>query len=203
MTILIAFCGCCGAWFQSKCLLGTFLGFMVIVLLLQIIAGILGFVFRQSIRDTLKEELIDGIKSHYNNESNGLVTAWDQVQGSLHCCGVNSYKDWYKSNAWPNEDWVPASCCIVNNTISDSDYICGRNLKVELPLIKTTGCYSRIKRWLLDNLHFIGIACVVFAFVQFFSIVSSLIVICTMDYKRQYRPANGDYRSTYNRVPTL
>ena len=34
------------------------------------------------------------------------------------CCGVQSYKDWYSINAWPDEAIVPDSCCLpwVKNT---------------------------------------------------------------------------------------
>ena len=27
------------------------------------------------------------------------------------CCGVSNYTDWYKISAWPDDNWVPDSCC--------------------------------------------------------------------------------------------
>eukprot|EP00058_Branchiostoma_floridae_P022971 XP_002608461.1 hypothetical protein BRAFLDRAFT_128016 [Branchiostoma floridae] len=30
-----------------------------------------------------------------------------------HCCGMNSYRDWYRLPAWPSQTWVPDSCCRV------------------------------------------------------------------------------------------
>lgn len=29
----------------------------------------------------------------------------------FQCCGVNGYTDWFKVNAWPDDDIVPDSCC--------------------------------------------------------------------------------------------
>ncbi|RWS13079.1 tetraspanin-9-like protein [Dinothrombium tinctorium] len=202
LTICIAFLGCCGAWFQSKCVLGTFLLFVILALILQLIAGILCFVFRESINGTLKQEMLHGIKYEYGNNSEGLMKTWDQIQSSLECCGVTDYKDWYEIKAWPDKTWVPESCCIPSNDTEVAE-LCGRNPQKEEWKYHQDGCYRKIMHWLLRNSHFLGIICVVFAFVQFFSIVSSLLVICTMDYKRHFRPANGDCRSTYNRVPTL
>ena len=43
--------------------------------------GTLGYFFRQTIKETLHQELIDGIKFRYNvNDTNGMQTTWDQVQ---------------------------------------------------------------------------------------------------------------------------
>ena len=34
------------------------------------------------------------------------------VAFQFDCCGVQSYKDWYSINAWPDEAIVPDSCCL-------------------------------------------------------------------------------------------
>lgn len=28
------------------------------------------------------------------------------------CCGVKSYQDWFHISAWPDQEWVPSSCCL-------------------------------------------------------------------------------------------
>ena len=31
----------------------------------------------------------------------------------LSCCGIHNASDWYHITAWPEQKWVPQSCCIV------------------------------------------------------------------------------------------
>lgn len=220
--VLIGFCGCCGSWFQSKCLLVSYLTVIVTIMLLEITAGTLGYFFRQTIKETLHQELIDGIKYRYNtNDTNGMQTTWDQVQRTFNCCGVDHYQDWYKIEAWPGNEWVPETCCspLPSPNITESadaaeasstteapknssEPTCGRNPDKESSRFKTHGCFKKIRHFILEHLHVVGLTCIVFAFIQFFSIVASLLIICTMDY-RNGRPRKGSSRPTYNRVPTL
>lgn len=68
--------------------------------------------FRGGIGRTLAMELKDGIVKHYNiTDRGGMISPsvsaiWDKVQMDLHCCGVNSYEDWYNIENWPNQRWV-------------------------------------------------------------------------------------------------
>ena len=221
-TFVIAFCGCCGAWFQSKCLLTTYLVSIVLVMILEIGAGTLAFTFRRTFSETLKQELLDGIEKRYLlNDSNGMKATWDQIQTRFDCCGVNNYTDWYKISAWPEEEWVPDSCCIpfVNKTFIDdiidsendnnndvddvSQRQCGRNSD-DVFRYRKHGCFLKIRGFVIKNLHIVGMSSIVAAFVQFFVIVGALLIVCTMDYKKQSRPIfNHNNRPTYNRVPTL
>jgi tetraspanin-9 len=221
LMILIGFCGCCGSWFQSKFLLISYLTVIVTIMVLEITAGTLGYFFRHTIRDTLHTELIEGIRFRYSeNDTNGMKVTWDQVQNAFNCCGVDHYQDWYNISAWEDKEWVPASCCgqvpplnitdaaEASETSSSSsggnvtEPVCGRNPAEESVRFKTNGCFKKIRHFILEHLHYVGLTCIVFAFIQFFSIVAALLVVCTMDYKRS-RPRKGSSRPTYNRVPTL
>lgn len=220
LTFLIAFCGCCGAWFQSKCLLTTYLVMIVIVMLLEITAGTLSFAFRRQLGDTLRKELLDGIRDRYEvNDTNGMVTTWDAIQEQFNCCGVNNYTDWYKISAWPNNDWVPSSCCIpkTKNFTSSFDQdgflrdieaneepdTCGKDER-DVERYRKHGCYIKIRNFILKHLHVVGLTSIVFAFIQFFSVVGALLIVCTIDYRKRSRPLmHHNSRPTYNRVPTL
>jgi tetraspanin-9 len=209
-TFLIAFCGCCGAWFQNKCLLSTYLTSIVILMILEITVGTLSFAFRKSLTHTLRQELLDGIQDRYLlDDSNGIKTTWDQIQLNFNCCGVNNYTDWYQISAWPSNNWVPNSCCIPvthNETeyeIEDEEQ-CGQNPDLEFSRFRRHGCYYKIRYFVLNNLHIVGLTSIVVAFIQFVAIVGALLIVCTMDYKKRNRPIfNHNSRPTYNRVPTL
>ncbi|KAI1297161.1 Tetraspanin-9 [Halotydeus destructor] len=208
LMVIIGFFGCCGSWFQSKCLLVTYLSIIVVIMLLQITAGTLGYVFRGHIKATLRRELVDGIKYKYDaNDTNGMASTWNKLQETFNCCGVDEYQDWYNISAWPSEQWVPESCCLPANTTESTDQssetaTCGRNPEVDAYRYRSHGCYNKFRHWIIEHLHIVGTTCIVFAFIQFFSIVSAALIVCTMDYKRR-RPRAGSSRPTYNRVPTL
>ena len=70
--------------------------------------------------------------SSYNSSE-----TWDSIQRHVQCCGVDSYKDWYK---YLNEFNVPDSCCI-NFTVG-----CGQ-VAVNRSNVFTTGCRSAIYKW--------------------------------------------------------
>lgn len=215
LTFFVAFCGCCGAWFQNKCLLTTYLVSIVILMLLEITVGTLSFAFRRQLSRTLREELLDGIQNKYFlDDSNGVRTTWDQIQTNFNCCGVNNYTDWYTIKAWPDAQYVPNSCCIPdvpqNQTIAfDVENIeteeCGRSPETEMHRYRRQGCYHKIRHFVMNNLHVVGLTSIVVAFIQFFAIVAALLLICTMDYKKRSRSvySNHNSRPTYNRVPTL
>ena len=210
LMLFIGFCGCCGSWFQSKCLLISYLTVIIAIMILEITAGTLGYFFRHNIKETLHQELLDGVKNKYFlNNTNGIASTWNQVQESFNCCGVDHYQDWHHISAWPDEEWVPESCCMPLNTTelievkeNNETTVCGRDPNRDTPRYKTAGCFKKIRHWILEHLHIVGITCIVFAFIQFFSIVAALLVVCTMDYKRG-RPRKGSSRPTYNRVPTV
>ena len=81
---------------------------------MELTGGILGFVYREAVASTLQQELQTGIQDHYNTTSQeiGITLAWDTIQVQLNCCGVVDYEDWYKISAWPENSYVPHSCCL-------------------------------------------------------------------------------------------
>ena len=206
LTFSMALFGLCGAWFQNKYLLGIYLMMIILIMILEIICGTIGFFGREKIKETVRDELMLSVKEKYTvNDTNGIETFWDYMHFKFNCCGVDNYMDWYNIKAWPNSNQLPHSCCIpvsaeLPATLlikANETNLCPKNER-----IRKDGCYVKFRRWILENLHVIAITCVVFSFIQFFAIVASLLMIYTMDYKKNYRPmSNG--RTTYNRVPTL
>ena len=205
LTFLMALFGLCGAWFQNKYLLGTYLTMIVIIMILEIVCGIIGFFGRDKIKETIRDELMLSVKEKYDlNNTNGLETFWNHMHLQFNCCGVDNYKDWFNIKAFPDSKQVPKSCCIQASSLvitllvkSNETDLCPKN-----EMVRRDGCYVKFRRWILENLHIIAITFVVFSFIQFFAIVASLLMIYTMDYKKKYRPIHNN-RTTYNRVPSL
>lgn len=62
-------------------------------------------------------------------------------------------------DAWPNEKWVPDSCCI-------PEYFqigCGKTMAVK---VYFQGCYTNIHNLLVRRMDIIGVAGIIIAFIQ-------------------------------------
>ncbi|KAH7953858.1 hypothetical protein HPB49_013114 [Dermacentor silvarum] len=187
ITFLVAFLGCCGAWFQSRCMLATYFVLVILIFLLEFAAGTLGFIYRRHIGQSLMEELKVGIEHKYDpNSDNGLAELWDQIHTKFECCGVHSYRDWHRISAWPNEEWVPQSCCLeefVNGTVCATS----KNPR----LIHEGGCYRKLHLWIMKRLYIVGIVCMSFAFVQLFGLISAMLLLCTSAEKKKKKKYNS------------
>ncbi|KAK7085563.1 Tetraspanin-9, partial [Halocaridina rubra] len=84
ITFVLAFCGCCGSWFQSRCMLITYFSLVVIVFALQLVAGTLAFAFRAEVSSTLISELQAGIRRSFNDTTeNAVAITWNHLQSKF------------------------------------------------------------------------------------------------------------------------
>ncbi|XP_031690832.1 CD63 antigen-like [Oncorhynchus kisutch] len=95
---LLAFLGSIGAWSDSRLLLGLFTHFLMLILSLQIVSGILFYVFRNKVerRITLKVN---------------AKVAIDDLQHAFRCCGAENYTDWLLQGSHGHISFVSHSCC--------------------------------------------------------------------------------------------
>lgn len=69
----------------------------------MLIGGILGYVFREKVSVTMRQEMYSSLKLYGNRRA--VTQSWDQTQTRLKCCGVDSWRDWQSSGR------IPESCC--------------------------------------------------------------------------------------------
>ncbi|XP_010719796.1 tetraspanin-10 [Meleagris gallopavo] len=112
----VSLAGCLGALRSSACLLRFFVGATLAFVGLEVLGGLLLLVARQRLRDALQDALLLCLLRY--QEEPDLRFLVDEVQRSLRCCGLNSYRDW-ESNLYFNCSApgvqacsVPASCCL-------------------------------------------------------------------------------------------
>uniref|UniRef100_A0A1Y1KB69 Tetraspanin n=1 Tax=Photinus pyralis TaxID=7054 RepID=A0A1Y1KB69_PHOPY len=119
VTFIIGFTGCVGALRENTCLLAAYAIFLSILLLLEMTAGILGFVFK----DWIKSQATAGFQTfiiHYREDPDQQnLIDWIQ-EDWLQCCGIEGPKDWDRNNYFncSSRDigsreacGVPFSCC--------------------------------------------------------------------------------------------
>jgi CD63 antigen len=138
IIFFIAFMGCCGAIKENRCMLITFGTFLILISILEIAAGITGYVFRNSIDETVLRETRNNL-NQYSQGDKSVDDFVDVLQHDLKCCGAANYTDW-KTTKWgqahPNA--VPDSCCIA------AEKGCGAKSTTG---IYTSGCYSKFKEF--------------------------------------------------------
>ncbi|XP_072046938.1 CD82 antigen-like [Amphiura filiformis] len=126
VAFLIAICGCLGVVLEITWLLALYLMFLVIIIAVQLAAGILAAIYSNEITSFLDKEGKDFLEMDYGNktaaadEASKLATkGWDVIQQTLECCGVDGQGD-YANN--PNvQGNYPDSCRRPREQVEDPD----------------------------------------------------------------------------------
>lgn len=166
LMFIITFCGCVGSLRENLCLLQTFCICLIVIFILQLTAGVLGFIFSDKARGKVTEVINKAIV-HYRDDID-LQNLIDFGQKEFDCCGALTYLDWSKNiyfncskdNPSRERCSVPFSCCILSNdTVINT--MCGHDIQ-ELDYIKvgnrihTNGCIDKIVDWIHSNLFLLG-----------------------------------------------
>jgi len=109
--------GCIGALRKDTSILTWYFVLLGVILVFELIAGILAFVYHETIHDELSETLRSNLNKNYNQTGQeALSNAVDEMQQDFKCCGVTSYRDWSDSTYIKQDKSgldlkTPTSCC--------------------------------------------------------------------------------------------
>ncbi|XP_070309266.1 tetraspanin-11 isoform X1 [Odocoileus virginianus] len=145
--------GCLSAYF---CLL-------LVIFLVELVAGVLAHVYYQRLSDELKQHLTRTLAENYRQPGAAEITASvDRLQQDFKCCGSNSSADWLQSSYILSPEaegrQVPDSCC---KTVVAR---CGQRAHPSNIYKVEGGCISKLEQFLADHLLLmgavgIGVAC--------------------------------------------
>ncbi|XP_050400411.1 tetraspanin-3 [Patella vulgata] len=168
---IIGLLGCIAACKESKCLLAIFFSLILVVFMAEVTAGIMGYVYRHEVKQTVSDGLTNSI-NRYNETLQ--KTQLDYVQQELHCCGIQNASDWSHSISWGHEhpNQVPTSCCR-NETCTMNGTLVPRD-----PAIFKDGCLSLLENKLNTNLVYIAGIAVAFAVIQILGLICACILLC-------------------------
>ena len=132
LIIILSFFGCFAAAKEVKCLLLTYAVFMLLLLVILAVGGVLAYIFREQVVNTIQAEMIADIRNYDpDNPDDSVTKAWDETQSQLRCCGLLTEqvtKPWmmWRSNKLlnPTSEYqvVPASCCMTGEVcVSDTN----------------------------------------------------------------------------------
>ncbi|KAH8418838.1 hypothetical protein KR222_001031 [Zaprionus bogoriensis] len=165
--IVITFFGCWGALKENYCLILSFSVMLFIIFILELAAGISGYVLRNDAYNMLNKTLTDSMFK-YNSSSQSETTAlWDDVQRDFHCCGVWNYSDW--KNVFHNEE-LPLSCCNIP-VGAVGTFSCDASNANNNRNGNGQGCLVGFSDYIAEHAVSLGAAGVVIAILQFFGVI--------------------------------
>jgi len=116
---LVGFCGCCGAIKENRCLLGTYMCFLLVVMLCEIaVAGLAIYYHEESgkeasgwteFMETTRDEYSTWVEEQYASEGN-FREVINNLQIQLECCGWSGVQD-YENVTWDSVTGIVPSCC--------------------------------------------------------------------------------------------
>ncbi|KAL2088949.1 hypothetical protein ACEWY4_015848 [Coilia grayii] len=170
VVMITGILGCCATFKEQKGLLRLYFVLLLFIFLLEVLAGVLAYVYYQQLNTELKENLKETMTQKYQQAGQDHITqAVDKLQQEFKCCGSNSSSDWSESQ-WiltqkANGRVVPDSCC---KTPTEN---CGRRDHPSNIYKVEGGCITKLENFILDHLKIIGAVGVGIACVQIIGMI--------------------------------
>ncbi|UJR32059.1 hypothetical protein I4U23_019527 [Adineta vaga] len=180
-SMLLGILGCFGAWCEKRALLFVYIITMVLVFIGLLFGVVFVIAMNERIAESAHSRLLVNIGQHPDKD-NDFYKKMDSIQQRLHCCGIDSYRDWSQGDVWSDQSQVPTSCCI------EEKVDCGKltNFNETNGLIYTDGCFNMIQKEINRNLMIVGILAFVLVFVEGFCIVVALGLLCYLRQRDSY-----------------
>lgn len=186
VAIVLSFLGGYGAYKEIKCMLLTYFILVLLIFVILLIGGVLGYVFRYQIDDNLRPTMLHAIENYDPDKPLDSITeAWDLTQSKLKCCGIGMegmsaqpWRAWRKNqriNSGQAESKVPASCCrVVDGKPTD----CASQSidETKLDLIYTADCFNMGLDFVKGHAVVLGAIAIGIACIMILGMVFSIVL---------------------------
>ncbi|XP_032361237.1 tetraspanin-11 isoform X1 [Etheostoma spectabile] len=155
LVVVTGFLGCCAVIREQKSCLSTYFFCLLFIFLIELVAGVLAYVYYQRLSEELKQHLNQTMTDNYAQPGKEAITiAVDRLQQDFKCCGSNNSHDWmvsvYILSKQAGDRVVPDSCC---KTITPH---CGKRDHPSNIYKVEGGCITKLEQFLADHLLVIG-----------------------------------------------
>ncbi|KAI9533578.1 Tetraspanin-11 [Dissostichus eleginoides] len=155
MVVVTGFLGCCAVIREQKSCLSMYFFCLLVIFLIELVAGVLAYVYYQRLSEELKQHLNQTMTDNYAQPGREAITlAVDRLQQDFKCCGSNNSRDWmvsvYVSSKQAEDRLVPDSCC---KTITPH---CGNRDHPSNIYKVEGGCITKLEQFLANHLLVIG-----------------------------------------------
>ncbi|KAH0616682.1 hypothetical protein JD844_027986 [Phrynosoma platyrhinos] len=168
IIMVLGFLGCCGAMKESQCMLLLFFIGLLAILLLQIVAGILGAVYKSQIEqalDSTLQEKLSALKGSSSTDKE-FQTSFHNFEKQYKCCGLGNGKSDWGAN--------PVGCACDQGDIGTD--VCRNNLYIK-------SCKEVIIDFLKNNMIIVMGIAFGLAFVEVLGLVFSMSLYCQIQRK--------------------
>ncbi|XP_076861232.1 tetraspanin-11 isoform X2 [Brachyhypopomus gauderio] len=153
LVMVTGFLGCCAVIREQRVLLSAYFSCLLVIFLIELVAGVLAYVYYQKLSEELKQHLMKTMTENYAQPGKKAITqAVDRLQQDFKCCGSNNSFDWLRSayvmSPEAEQRVVPDSCC------KSMTPQCGR--RDHPSNIYKGGCISKLEHFLAEHLLIIG-----------------------------------------------
>jgi len=194
-VIIVAFFGCCGAYKENRCMLGTYFAIVLAAFVVMIVGAVLGYTtdFDKAIKNPLQDSLrkyVDGPENTMTEVEKTYKAAWNQAQQDFKCCGIENYGDWntYATEAnFPSGMNKPLGCCEIYDDGTDiaagQQDDCRKATNTTQPpagkKYNFNGCYNVFKDEIKDNQSIVVGVAIGIVVVMFLNMLFAF-AMCTM-----------------------
>jgi len=195
IILFVGFFGCCGALQESKCMLGTYIFFLILICFVEAALGLGTLYCWWTFPDaaTAKVTLRNQWTTKYTSEPH-FTAAFNHAQYSMKCCGVESGNDYYKMYDQNMKTFnitgiYPLTCCVLSTDYQDEEpwvkpkllnnaRDCDRQDRQDVGKYRyDKGCMEEILRWLWLYLIIIGASSGGLALLQILGVLFSLCLM--------------------------
>lgn len=171
LLLLVGLCGFMGACCEVMFLLKAYMGFLILIMLIEIVVAVGCVAMKTSVEEyatNRTSELIGFYGDETKDEEEIIEKTIDLVQENFECCGVYGPEDWSQKNAErfvvDGKNIVPNSCCKAANK-DDED--CGSKIDYRSnENIYKSGCKVSMMNYVENNLLYVGITAGVIVILQ-------------------------------------
>nr|XP_048274700.1 tetraspanin-8 [Myodes glareolus]XP_048274701.1 tetraspanin-8 [Myodes glareolus]XP_048274702.1 tetraspanin-8 [Myodes glareolus] len=174
IIMVLGFLGCCGAVKESRCMLLLFFIGLLLILFLQVAAGILGATFKSESSRLLNETLHENVKllTQSTEEAKKFQEAMISFQAEFKCCGlVKGAQDW-----GANFNEAQESCKCTEAPESQCSSYNGYK-------VNTQTCLSLIKDLVEKNIIIVIGVAFGLAVIEILGLVFSMVLYCQIGNK--------------------
>ena len=181
VSVILTFLACFGMKKNNVFILSAYSILMFIILASECAAIVVTYIYRQNVQDTLQRDVKEILNQYKQPGFEDVTKSIDSLQQKYQCCGNNDYKDWFKAK-WnrQNNKSLPLSCCFVPH-----EPICNVNTPVDTDNIYKHGCYDKMRKYVLENLHVINGFGIWIATCETLGIMFSIIMISRIRNERR------------------
>ncbi|XP_044534517.1 tetraspanin-8 [Gracilinanus agilis] len=126
IIMVLGFLGCCGAMKESRCMLLLFFIGLLVIVIIQIVAGVLGITFKSKIEKAFVKTFEHEVTTLTKDDPQSLAFQknLDKMQKKFKCCGlVKGAADWGR-----NFYKYSASCECPNDIFNDCEDYEGKHV---------------------------------------------------------------------------